>query len=226
MTAGHPRRATAHRCGIRACLLAGCAAMLTVVLGATTALAAATWTITPGGAITAKSGHAPITDPAIGGLMTCGSLTASGTLKSGSEVPGPGAGSLSAFGFHTCTDPLTDAVMSARRLVFEMTATGLPWHLNLSSYGNGVATGTISHVQIQMVGTQCTAVIDGTGASARDGHVRFRYADATGRLTVLTAGSGLHFFAVHGCFGLINDGDLATISATFVVSPEQAITSP
>jgi hypothetical protein len=32
--------------------------------------------------------------------------------------------------------------------------------------------------------------------------------------------------AVQGCFGLIHDGDPATISATFVVSPEQAITSP
>ena len=119
-----------------------------------------------------------------------------------------------------------DAVTSARRLVFEMTATGLPWHLNLSSYGNGVAAGTISHVQIQMAGTQCIAVIDGTGAHARDGHVRFRYSDATGRLTVLTTGSGLHFFAVQGCFGLIHGGDPATISAIFVVSPEQAITSP
>ncbi len=226
MTTGHPRRATPHRHGILACLLTGCAAMLTAVLGATTALAAATWTITPGGAVTAKSGHAPITDPAIGGLMTCLSLTASGTLTSGSGVPGPDAGSLSAFGFHTCTNPFTDAAVSERRLVFQLTAAGLPWHLNLSSYGNGVATGTISHMQIQMVGTQCTAVIDGTGAHARDGHVWFRYSDATGRLTVLTSGSGLHFFDVRGCFGLIGDGDQATIGATFTVSPEQAITSP
>jgi len=223
------------RTGFARLLMAGCAAMLTAALGTASALAAqgtnttpaaATWTITPGGAVTARSGHAPITDTKFGGLMTCWSLTASGTLKSGRGVAGSGAGSISAFGFHTCTNPLADAVKSARRLVFEMTATGLPWHLNLSSDGSGVVTGTISHMQIQMAGTQCTAVIDGTGAGARDGHVRFRYSDATGRLTVLTNRSGLHFFDVRGCFGLIHDGDPATISATFVVSPEQAITSP
>jgi hypothetical protein len=53
MTAGHPWRAMAHRPGIPACLLAGCAATLTAALSATAALAAMTWTIAPGGAITA-----------------------------------------------------------------------------------------------------------------------------------------------------------------------------
>ena len=207
-------------------LLGGCAAVLTAALGATTALAATTWTVTPGGAVTAKSGRAPITDTKVGKLMTCLSLTASGTLKSGSGVPGPGAGSLSAFGFHTCTNPFAEGASSVRRSTFTMTATGLPWHLNLATYNNGVATGTISYMQIQMAGTQCTAVIDGTGAHARDGHVRFRYSGATGHLSVLTNRSGLHFFNVQGCFGLIHDGDPATISATFVVMPEQAITSP
>jgi len=209
-----------------ALLLAGCAAVLTVALGAGTALAAATWTITPGGAVTAKSGNAPITDTKVGRVMTCLSLTASGTLKSGSGVPGSGAGSLAAFGFHRCTNPLAKGIPSARRETFTMTATGLPWHLNLASYGNGVATGTISHMRITLAGPSCTAVIDGTGATVRDGHVRFRYSDATGRLTVLAAGSGLQFFDVSGCAGVIVTGDPVTISATFAVTPKQAITSP
>jgi hypothetical protein len=204
-------------------LLAGCV-VVTAALGATTALAATTWTITPGGAITAKSGWAPIRDPNVGQLMTCTSLTASGTLKSGSGLPGSGAGSLTAFGFHQCTNPFA----SARRTTFVLTATGLPWHLNLASYRNGVAAGTISHMRITLTGPGCKAVIDGTGATARDGHVRFRYAGATGRLTVLTAGSGLRFFDVLGCAsaGSISDGDPVTISATFAVTPKQAITSP
>jgi hypothetical protein len=203
-------------------LLAGCVAVLTAALGAGTALAAATWTITPGGAVTAKSGLAPITDTKVGKLMTCLSLTASGTLKSGSGLPGSGAGSLAAFGFHTCTNPF----VSRRRTAFVLTATGLPWHLNLASYGNGVATGTISHMRITLTGPGCKAVIDGTGGTARDGHVRFRYSDATGRLTVLTAGSGLQFFDVMGCAGIINDGDPVTIGASFTVTPGQAITRP
>src|SRR5689334_535586 len=99
-------------------LLAGCV-VLTAALGATTALAATTWTITPGGAIAAKSGWAPIRDTNVGQLMTCTSLTASGTLKSGSGLPGSGAGSLAAFGFHQCTNPF----VSARRTTFVLTAT-------------------------------------------------------------------------------------------------------
>jgi hypothetical protein len=207
-------------------LLAGSAAMLTAALGTTTALAATTWTITPGGAFTAKSGRAPIRDPNVGELMTCASLTASGTLKSGSGLPGSGAGSVSAVSFFQCTNPFTEGVMSARRTAFVLTATGLPWHLNLASYGNGVATGTISHMRITLTGPGCKAVIDGTGGTARDGHVRFRYSNATGRLTVLTSGSGLQFFDVLGCAGQINDGDPITIYAKFAVTPEQAITSP
>jgi len=39
-------------------LLAGCAAALAAALGATTALAATTWTIKPGGSTSAKSGNA------------------------------------------------------------------------------------------------------------------------------------------------------------------------
>jgi hypothetical protein len=102
---------------------------------------------------------------------------------------------------------------------------GLPWHLNLAAYNNGVATGTISHMRITMAGPSCDAVIDGTGANVSDGHVRFRYTDATGQLTVLTAGSGLRFFDVLGC-AVLNDGDPVTIGATFAVTPKQAITSP
>jgi hypothetical protein len=237
------------RNGLARLLLAGCVAVLTAALGATgalaatrgagavpaatqaagatrgagTALAPATWTITPGGAVTAKSGLAPITDTKTGKLATCMSLTASGTLKSGSGLPGSGAGSIAAFGLNRCTNPLASA---ARRVTFTMTATGLPWHLNLASYGNGVATGTISHMQVQLAGPSCSAVIDGTSATARDGHVRFRYNDGTGRLTVLTAGSGLHFLDVQGCYGLILNSDPATIGATFAVTPEQGITSP
>jgi hypothetical protein len=221
-------------------LLAGCVAVLTAALGATgtpaatqaaeatrgasTAVPMATWTITPGGAVTAKSGWAPIRDPNVGRLMICTSLTASGTLMSGSGLPGSGTGSLAAFGFDQCTNPFR----SARRTAFVLTATGLPWHLNLAAYGSGVATGTISHMRITLAGPGCKAVIDGTGDTARDGHVRFRYTDATGRLTVLTAGSGLQFFDVRGCAsaGIINDGDPVTISATFAVTPRQAVTSP
>ena len=102
--------------------------------------------------------------------------------------------------------------------------------MNLSSYNaaTGVVTGTVSHIQI-IVGSSvgCTPVIDGTSGTASDGQVRFTYTDSTGRLTVLATGGNLHFWNISGgCLGLFNDGDRAALSATFTVSPEQAITSP
>ena len=199
-------------------LLAGSAAALVAVLGATTAVAATTWTIKPGGAITAGALNASFTDTKTRTKVTCTSMTASGTLKSGSGLSGSGAGSISAFTFNHCTSPLG--------VTWTLTAADLPWHLNLSSARGGVVTGSISHMQIQLAGPSCSAVIDGTSATAGDGHVKFSYSDGTGHLKTLTTGGGLHFYNVSGCAGLFITGDPMTISANFALSPRQAITSP
>ncbi len=49
-----------------------------------------------------------------------------------------------------------------------------------------------------------------------------------GQLTVLTTGGNLHYYDVSSCrlFPGFSDGAPATLSATFAVSPKQAITSP
>ncbi len=204
-------------------LAAGCAAVLVATLAAAPALAATTWTIQPGGAITAmSSGKVALKDTTTRTVLMCLSATASGTLKHGSGLPGSRAGSLSAVGFTTCTGPgVSDIIVTLR-------ATDLPWHVNLSSYNaaTGVVTGTVSHIQIIASWAGCTAVIDGTSGTASDGKVRFTYTDATGQLTLLATGSTLHFYNVTGCLGLVNTGDRATLGATFTVSPKQAITSP
>ncbi len=200
-------------------LAAGCAAVLAATLAAAPALAAATWAIQPGGAITATSGKVNVKDTTTDTVLTCHSATASGTLKSGSGLPGSHAGALSTVGFTTCGGPGGGP---------RVQATDLPWHLNLSAYNaaKGVARGTVSHIQITLSVDGCTAVIDGTGATASDGKVTFRYADSTGRLTLLATGGNLHYYKVSGCLGLINSGDPVTLSATFTVTPKQAITSP
>jgi hypothetical protein len=201
-------------------LAAGCAAVLAATLGVTPALAATTWTIQPGGAITATSSSQFILkDIKTGSVLTCFTVTASGTFKRGSGLPGSHAGSLSAASFGHCA--------GADGPVFTLQPSGLPWHVNLSSYNaaTGVVTGTVSHIQIIVSGV-CSAVIDGTGATASDGRLRFTYTDGTGQLTVLATSGNLHFYDVSGCLGLFNDGDRATLGATYTVSPKQAITSP
>ena len=196
---------------------AGCAVVV-AGLAVTTAFAATTWTINPGCAATASATNPGFKDTTTGSTFACASATFSGTLKSGGGLSGSDAGSISAASFLHCSGPLGENIV--------LTPTDLPWHLNLSSYGSGVATGSISHIQMQFAFPSCTAVIDGTSATASNGRVRFRYADGTGHLTTLVTGGGLHFYHVSGCAGIVLTNDALTVSATFTLSPKQTVTSP
>jgi hypothetical protein len=218
---GSPRgRTTAASRRYARMLVAGCAAVLAATVGATTALAAATWTVRPGGPVSLKSGTFTLKDTKTGTMIICSSAGMSGTLKSGSGLPGTGIGSITVASITQCGSLGS----------FTVTATGLPWHVNFTSYNTTkrVVTGSVSHVQIQIKSPElsCNAVIDGTAATASDGIVKFSYADGTGRLKLLTTGGNLHFYHVKGCAGLLRTGDPATLSATFTLSPTQTITSP
>jgi len=195
-------------------------AMLAAVLGATTVLAAATWTVRPGGPVSMKSGKLILTDTATGAALTCPSTALSGTLKSGSGLPGTGIGSITTVHPLFCPTP--------QGISFTLRARDLPWHLNVSSYNatTGVVTGSLSHLQVGVSGTACTAVIDGMSGTASDGTVRVSYTNSTGRFRSRTTGGNLHFYHVRGCAGLLNTGDPATIRVTLPVSRGQAITSP
>jgi hypothetical protein len=122
------------------------------------------------------------------------------------------------------------SLCSAGPFAATVTAHGLPWRLNLTSYNRstGVARGTISHLQIAAAPsfTQCTAVIKGTSGTAPDGVAPVSYTSKTGTLKFLPTGGDLHWYRVHRCAGIINNGDAATLSATYTISPGQVITSP
>jgi hypothetical protein len=207
-----------------ACILAaGGAVVLAAALGVTTAWAAATtrtWTIHPGGAIHATSARFTFTDTTTGNVTVCRSSAASGTLKSGSGLPGSNVGSLSAVSILTCS--------GAAGPRYTLHPGGLPWRVNVSSYNaaKSVAHGTVSHIHIALNGTGCTAMIDGTSAAAEDGQATFDYTDSTGQLKVLTTDGNLHFYDVTGCLGVFDSGNPVTLSATYTVTPKQTITSP
>ena len=210
-------------------LAAGGAAVLVAALGIPAALAAATaktWTVQPGGAVRAQaisglSTRFTFTDTKTGSVTPCSSATASGKLRSGSGLPGSDAGWLSAVSIPRCVAP-------GGGPIFTLQPASLPWHVNFSSYNaaRGVVRGTISHMGITTSSPQgCSMAIDGTSADS-PGKVAFRYTDSTGRLTLLPT-DNLHFYDVSsGCLGGWNDNDPATLSATYTVSPKQAITSP
>jgi len=52
------------------------------------AAVAATWTVKPGGAITAKAGKTTLTDKNTGSTLSCASSSGKGTLKHGSGLSG------------------------------------------------------------------------------------------------------------------------------------------
>ena len=207
------------RAGLGAVVLAG-TAVLAVYLGAGSPVAATatTWTVRPGGSITAAATKATLTDTTTGVPLRCSPARMSGTLKTGSGLPGTGVGAITTAAFQ-CAGPVGWPNLTTR---------GLPWRLTLVSYdaGTGVSRGTLGHLKFVLTGPACTAVVNGTNGTAADGVVAVRYANATGKLKILPGGGNLHWWHVSGCAGLVGNGDPATLSAAFAVSPPQTITSP
>jgi len=185
--------------------------------GPSAAATAGTWTVRPGGAVAAKAGKTTLTDTTLNSTLTCLSATMTGALKAGSGVPGAGIGSITAAAF-TCHELLP----------VKLTALGLPWRLNLSSYDrrSGVARGTVSHLRLSFVGPACTVQVNGTSGTSANGVVAVSYSDGHGKLTFLPAGGNLHWFHVKGCGGLLGNGDPAVLAAAYAISPPQVITSP
>jgi hypothetical protein len=180
---------------------------------------AATWTVSPGGAITATSGKTTLKDTTTGSVLSCTSSTANATLKKGTGLAGAGLGSITGISFTNCTGPLG--------LTFTVTPGHLPWKLNAISYNAGTTTGTITGIHATLTGSGCSAVVDGaTSGTANNGKVKVTYTNGTHLLKVLTTGGNLHIWNVVGCAGLIGSGDASTFSASYSVSPAQTITSP
>jgi hypothetical protein len=193
-----------------------------VAVGASAGVALAvaiTFTITPGGAITAKAGTTTLTDTNTGSVLTCASSTSSGTLKSGSGVSGANLGSITKLSFSNCKGPLN--------LTFTVANSGFPWTLSGTSYNatTGTTTGFINGIKSKLSGPGCTAFVAGTTATSK-GKVKVTYKNSTGKLSVLAAGGNLHVFNVSGCAGLINSGDATQFVGTYTVTPKQTIKSP
>jgi hypothetical protein len=189
------------------------AAMLGVAAGPALATAA-TWTVTPGGGIMTNSAPATVADTTSAFSFTCGSSSATGSLRTGPG--GAGLGTITSWGFSSCTSSIGP---------FTLTASHTPRPLTAVAYNTttGVTAGTVTGIHIKLSGP-CSAVIDGTSSAAHNGKVRVTYTNSTGALKVLTTGSTLHFW-LSTC-GNINDGDHAALSASYLVTPKQTITSP
>jgi hypothetical protein len=204
--------------------LSATTALLTVALSAGPATAAATrtvttWTVTPGGPFTSHAGTTKLTDTANGNSLNCTGSALTGRFKAGTGLSGTGIGSISGGGkFTGCTGPFP--------LGYTITLRGLPWHVSVISDHHGVVRGMISHIEITASFPACRFTIDGTAAGVLDGIAPFSYSNSAHRLTLLPAGTNLHFYKVSGCAGLINSTDSAAYLASYTLSPGQTIIGP
>jgi len=201
----------------------GVAVVMAIGLGATTALAVTTWTVKPGGSYTAKSGTTTLTDTVTGAVLTCTSSAAAGTLKSGSGLTNP-LGTVTSNTFTGCTGPagLTFSVKTSA-------SSTKPWKVNATSFSSGVTHGNISGIHAKLTGTNntCTAVVDGTGATAFNGKVAISHSNSALTKLKVTKGINLHTYNVSsGCLGAINSGDTVTFKTTYTLNHGQTITSP
>ena len=210
------------RVRIGAVLLACSAAALTVGLSVTASGAATTttWTVKPGGSVSGVARNVTMTDTATGSVLTCKTMTAKGTAKSGKGLPGTAIAKITSVTFTSCVGPDS--------LKFTVTAGHLPWKLNAKSYNaaKGVTTGTITGAVASLSGNGCTAMSAGP-APTTPATLAGTYTNTPHQLKTGGAGSNMHVWNVSsGCLGLINNGDPVALKGTSTLTPAQTITSP
>jgi hypothetical protein len=188
-----------------------------ITFAASPALAAGTWTVKPGGAITAKAGTTTVTDKTAGQSVTCASSSSAGTLKKGTGLSGTGIGTVTSITFTNC---------SVLGMSITVTLTG-SMSFNALSYDSTtkIATVSISGIHGALSASGCSATIDGTSATAHNGKVKGKFHNVGSKLKILAGGGNLHLYNVN-CFGVINNNDSVNFTTTYKVSPAQTITSP
>jgi hypothetical protein len=192
-------------------------AALTIGLGATTALAttAATWDVTPGGAISGKAGTTTLKDTSSGTTVSCQTSTLTGKLKKGSGLSGTKLGTITGVDFNNC---------SVDGQTLSLSSGAVTWGFNAKSETGGVVSATITGIHISVSSSICSLVIDGTSGSADNGMVKVTYTNATHKLKILAGGDNLHVWDVSGCLGLVANGNKGTITSTQTIKPAQTIT--
>jgi hypothetical protein len=202
-------------------IIACAAAALALGSSGTAAVAttATTWTVTPGGAFTGTlpTGKSiTFKDVTTNSGVSCTVSSLSGTLKSGSGLPGRGIGAI------------TGVAQPGHCSVTMSIAFGSNLGLTARSYNatTGVVAGQLTKIQIHFTVTSpisCSLVVDGTSDTADNGFVPFRYNNATHVVKTIKGGN-LHVYDSN-CPGF-SDGDQAAFLSTYAISPGQTITSP
>lgn len=147
-----------------------------------------------------------------GNHSLCSTTAVAGRIPNGTDLSGAGIGSVtSAPAFRCSMFPYTDGT-------FTVTPVNLPWRLDAASYvatDGGVVSGSIPNFGLSASGPGCSFSVTAT-PTGRD----WRYGQFNGRPDVLVITlQGAEITNVQGCGGYFNDGDQASYSTAYAVSP-------
>ncbi|MFI0355690.1 hypothetical protein [Actinomadura sp. 9N407] len=146
-----------------------------------------------------------------GAVLTCATSEADATINNTTGHPGPAIGTIDQTYWDTCSGPFG--------LVFDVTHSG-KWNINAiaPTADPAVNTGSVTNIAASISGPGCTASFSG-------GVPGYYKNDPTGTLSLdptapnpgnvqLTASN------VTGCFGTIQNGDVAKFTGNFAIDPD------
>ena len=112
-----------------------------------------------------------------------------------------------------------------------LSAAGNPWGINALSYNSAgqVTSGRLTHVHLALSGPHCSAVLDGSSATANDGTAPFEYNNgpADTLQTAYSPGSGnLRAYQVSGCRQMLRSGDIVRVFFGYDLNRALTVTSP
>lgn len=176
-----------------------------------------TWTVSPGGAVSATA-PAEIRNTTKGWTIRC-TASLSGAALAGSGHSGYGLLSFDQGSLTGCTGPnsLTTAV----------TTVNLPWDLYAGSYDatQGRTAGTFSNVELTLDASNgCRA--DVTASDGAPGWADATYTNADRTLTLSGTHLNVTFTNFRCTADLVATGDAIELAAALPVTPAQTLTSP
>lgn len=194
--------------------LTAAAAVFTAGSAGADPITPASWTVSPGGTVSAAAGVTVLTDVNTGVQLTCdtSTLTDASLVTEATGSPAQiGTLPQGSVGFQNCSGPFG--------LTFEVEHIG-DWALNGVTFDpdTGVTVGTLTNISANLSGFACSASVSGS--------VDGTYDNNTGVLTILPNPTLTISFVdpIDNCFGLINEGDSSTFDGAYTVTPAQTIT--
>ncbi|MEV5572507.1 hypothetical protein AB0L06_20885 [Spirillospora sp. NPDC052269] len=197
----------------------------TAVVAVTAAAVAGTWTVLPGGPVTAVNyGKITATDIATGGTVNCTNSSASATSMSGSGLSPDNLVSINSIKFDSPANRFGWCVAPGD-IAWEVTAQNLPWKLSAVAANSDGASGRVTGVVLSNVGDDgCHTTFGAPGGGP--GQIDVTYVNATHRVQVTGTNLVVQSIDMNCDQTLINVGDALKITGSFVISPSMTVTSP